>query len=58
MQLSLTCRLTEGGLLPLDLEDPDEQCSFNRSGILCGACQTHFSHVLEHPDASNAQSLG
>ena len=31
---------------PLRLETPDEQCAFNRSGILCGACQTHFSHVL------------
>ena len=32
--------------VPLRLETPDEQCAFNRSGILCGACQTHFSHVL------------
>jgi hypothetical protein len=40
------CVLTEGDLLPLDLENPDEQCAFNRSGILCGACQSHFSNVL------------
>ena len=40
------CVLTEGKLMPLDLETPDDQCAFNRSGILCGACQTHFSHVL------------
>ena len=32
--------------VPLRLETPDKQCAFNRSGILCGACQTHFSHVL------------
>ena len=30
----------------LDLLYPDEQCSYNRSGILCGACQAGFSHVL------------
>ena len=40
------CILTEGDLLPLDLEYPDEQCAFNRSGILCGACHSYFSHVL------------
>ena len=40
------CQLTEAELLPLDLETPDDQCAFNRSGILCGACQTNFSHVL------------
>ena len=26
------------GSFDLNLEDPDEQCVFNRSGILCGAC--------------------
>ena len=30
----------------LDLKDPDEQCAFNRSGILCGACQNNLSHVF------------
>ena len=30
----------------LNLEDPDEQCAFNRSGILCGACQNNRSHVF------------
>ena len=30
----------------LHLEDPDEQCAFNRSGILCGACQQNLSHVF------------
>lgn len=28
------------------LEFPDDQCAFNRSGILCGACQENFSQVL------------
>ena len=30
----------------LDLEDPDEQCAFYHSGILCGACQNNLSHVF------------
>ena len=30
----------------LDLEDPDEQCAFHRSGILCGACQNNLSHAF------------
>ena len=34
------------GVQPLNLLYPDEQCAFNRSSILCGACQTNFSHVL------------
>ena len=28
------------------LEDQDEQCAFNRAGILCGGCKTNFSRVL------------
>ena len=40
------CIPTDGVAQSLDLLYPDEQCSFNRSGILCGACQTNFSHVL------------
>ena len=39
------CKLADG-TQSLDLLYPDEQCAFNRSGILCGACQTNFSHVL------------
>lgn len=34
------------GVQPLNLLCPDEQCAFHRSGILCGACQTNFSHAL------------
>ena len=40
------CTPTSGVAQSLDLLYPDEQCSFNRSGILCGACQTNFIHVL------------
>ena len=35
-----------GDTKAVDLEDPDEQCAFNRSGILCGACQHNHSHVF------------
>ena len=33
-------------ILPLNLKHPDDQCDFNRSGILCGACHGNFSQVL------------
>ena len=30
----------------INLEYPDEQCDFNRSGVLCGQCSQGFSMVL------------
>ena len=39
------CRTDQESLL-INLEHQDEQCAFNRSGILCGGCQTNFSRVL------------
>ena len=39
------CKVSDSPMR-LDLEDPDEQCAFNRSGILCGACKQNFSNVL------------
>ena len=39
------CR-TDQESLYISLEHQDEQCAFNRSGILCGGCQTQFSRVL------------
>ena len=30
----------------LNLSSPDDQCSFSRSGVLCGACRPGLSHVL------------
>ena len=41
----------------LDLEDPDEQCAFNRSGILCGACQPSLSHVFGTSTCRECSSL-
>ena len=34
------------GVKRINLSEPDEQCSHNRSGVLCGACQTNLSMVL------------
>ena len=39
------CKQTKG-YTELNLTNPDEQCAFNRSGILCGACKTKLSRVL------------
>ena len=41
----------------LNLEDPDEQCAFNRSGILCGACQQNLSHVFGTSACRDCSSL-
>ena len=30
----------------IDLLNPNAQCNYNRSGILCGACQSKLSHML------------
>ena len=32
--------------ISINLSNPNEQCNFKRSGILCGACQTNLSVVL------------
>ena len=39
------CRVNVKALL-IRLEDPDELCEFNRSGILCGGCKANFSRML------------
>ena len=43
--------------LNLSLENPDEQCAFHRSGILCGACQHNLSHVLGSSNCKECSSL-
>ena len=40
------CKANKNQSLIIHLEDPDEQCAFNRSGILCGGCKTNFSRVV------------
>lgn len=39
------CR-SDAGSLNIHLERPDEQCAYNRSGVLCGACKANFSQVF------------
>ena len=34
------------GKKDVNVSEPDEQCNFNRSGVLCGACPPNFSMVL------------
>ena len=41
----------------LALEDPDEQCAFRRSGILCGACDNNLSHVFGTSACRECSSL-
>ena len=41
----------------LNLEHPDEQCAFHRSGILCGACQNNLSHVFGTSTCRECSSL-
>ena len=39
------CRAVKNSL-SFNLEFPDEQCAYNRSGVLCGACRMNLSQVL------------
>ena len=38
--------LDDNEMLSFHLESPDDQCAFNRSGVLCGACQENLSQVF------------
>ena len=50
------CRTDQESLL-VSLEHQDEQCAFNRSGILCGGCQTNFSRVLGSSKCKKCSNL-
>ena len=39
-------QLDDNETLSFHLESPDDQCAFNRSGVLCGACQENLSQVF------------
>ena len=43
--------------VPLNLEHPDKQCAFNRSGVLCGACQPQLSQVFGTSGCRECSSL-
>jgi hypothetical protein len=40
------CITTNGSIQSLNLNYPNQQCAFNRSGILCGACEANYSNML------------
>ena len=41
----------------VNLSEPDKQCKFNRSGILCGACRANFSVVLGSSNCQECSNL-
>ena len=41
----------------LNLSTPDSQCQFNRSGVLCGQCQTGLSTVFGSPNCQHCSSV-
>ena len=43
--------------LNLSLENPDEQCAFHRSQILCGSCQHNLSNVLGSSNCKQCSNL-
>lgn len=43
--------------LTFHLDRPDDQCAFNRSGVLCGACQANLSEVLGTSKCRECSSL-
>ena len=47
----------KSGLMDLNLENPDDQCQYNRSGILCGSCQNSFSLALGTSQCLHCSSL-
>ena len=50
------CR-SDTNSLRFDLDRPDDQCAFNRSGVLCGACQANLSGVLGTSKCRECSSL-
>ena len=43
--------------LSFHLESPDEQCAFQRSGVLCGACEHGLSQVLGSSKCTKCSNL-
>ena len=41
----------------LELSNPDSQCQFNRSGILCGQCQQHLSTIFGSSDCQKCSNM-
>ena len=41
----------------ITLDDPDVQCAFNRSGVLCGRCAANYSLILGGPRCDSCSNL-
>ena len=41
----------------LQLSNPDSQCQFSRSGILCGQCQQHLSTIFGSSDCKKCSNM-
>ena len=41
----------------LNLQNPDEQCALDHSGILCGKCQHNFSNVLGSSNCKQCSNI-
>ncbi len=41
----------------ISLSNPDEQCAYNRSGVLCGKCKSNFSLVLVTSNCKECSNL-
>ena len=41
----------------IDLSVPDEQCNYNRSGVLCGACQSNMSLVFGSSNCKQCSNI-
>ena len=41
----------------LKLSNPDSQCQFSRSGILCGQCQQHLSTIFGSSDCQKCSNM-
>ena len=41
----------------LNLSNPDSQCHFNRTGVLCGKCKPGFSDILGTPQCENCSNI-
>ena len=50
-------QLDDNERLSFHLESPDDQCAFNRSGVLCGACQENLSQAFGTSRCKNCSNL-
>ena len=47
----------KNGEVDIFIEDPDVQCDYNHSGILCGACAKNFSIIFGNPECKICSNI-